>query len=84
MKKSKTEAEKEIKEFFRDIKNKNPNEVRKIKRLAMSQNIKLEDYRKKFCKNCYSPMKGKMRIKKGIKSIKCENCGNISRYKIKD
>ena len=81
---SKTETEKEIKEFFKDIKNKTPKEVRKIKKLAMSHNIKLEDHRKKFCKNCYSPIEGKIRIKDKIKSVRCKNCGHISRYKIKD
>jgi len=80
---SKIEAEKEIKEFFEDIENKSPRDIKKIKKLAMSQNIKLGDFRKKFCKKCYSPLKGKTRIKNKIKSVTCKNCGYINRWKIK-
>ena len=82
---SKTENEKKILGFFSDIKNKTPKEIKKIKKLAMSHNIKLKEFRKKFCKKCLSPYKNpKIRIKNKIKSITCENCGYISRYKIKD
>ena len=38
---SKTEAKKEIEEFFKDIKNKSTEEVKKIKKLAMKHSIKL-------------------------------------------
>ena len=80
---SKTEAKKEIDEFFKDIKNKSPKEIKKIKRLAMSKKIPLKEKRKLFCKKCLSPYKNpKIRIKNKIKSIKCENCGYISRWKI--
>ncbi len=44
---SKKEAEKKISEFLGEIENKTPKEIRKIKRLAMSYNIKLTAYRKK-------------------------------------
>jgi RNase P subunit RPR2 len=82
---SKTEAEKEVKEFFSGIKNKTPKEVKKIKKLAMKYNIKLKDYKKKFCKECFSLYENpKIRIHKGIKSMTCKNCGEISRYKIKN
>jgi RNase P subunit RPR2 len=81
---SKTEVEKEIKEFFENIENKSAKDVKKIKKLAMSQNIPLKELRKKFCKKCYSPLKGKINIYKKIKKITCENCGNLTRWKIKN
>ncbi len=82
-KNSKTETERKINEFFRDIENKSAKDVRKIKKLAMSNNIPLKELRKKFCKKCYSPLKGKIRINNKIKSVTCENCGNMNRWKIK-
>ena len=80
---SKSNANEEIKKFFSDIKNKTPKEIRKIKRLAMRYNIPLKEKRKLFCKKCLQPYKNlKIRIKDKIKSIKCKNCGYISRWKI--
>ncbi len=43
---SKKETEEKIKNFFSHIRNKIPEEVKKIKKLAMSHNIKLGDKRK--------------------------------------
>ncbi len=81
---SKTEAEKQIKEFFEDIENKTPREIKKTKKLAMRHNIKLGEKRKLFCKKCFSPYKNSsIKIKKNILSITCENCGHTSRWKIK-
>ncbi len=81
---SKIEVQKEIKEFFADIKNKNQQEIRKIKKLAMKHNILLSELKKKFCKKCLAPYKNpKIRIKGGIKTIVCENCGYANRWKIK-
>ena len=81
---SKTEAKKEIKEFFANIENKSPKENKKIKKLAMKYNITLGNLRKKFCKKCFSPYKNsKIRIKNKIKRIVCKNCGNVSRWKVK-
>ncbi|MEK6827391.1 MAG: hypothetical protein AABX99_02800 [Nanoarchaeota archaeon] len=81
---SKTETEKKIKEFFENIEGKTPKEVRKIKKLAMSQNISLKDLRKKFCKKCFTPLgNSKTRIKNKMKIINCKNCGHVSRWKIK-
>ena len=80
----KSEAEKQIQEFFSDIKNKNPGEIKKIKRFTMRQNIPLRELRKKFCKKCFAPYQNpKIRIKDKIKSITCGNCGYVSRWKIK-
>ncbi len=83
-KSSKKEAEEEIKNFFQDIKNKTPDEIKKVTKKAMSQNIKLKELRKTFCGKCFSPYKNpNIRIKRGKKSVRCENCDNISRWKIK-
>jgi RNase P subunit RPR2 len=82
---SKLEAEKEIKDFFEDIENKSSKEIKKIKKLAMSQNIPLKELRKKFCKKCYSAFgNSKARIKDRMKITECKNCGYTSRWKIKN
>lgn len=81
---SKPEIEKNIKEIF--SKNPDKEEIKKIKKLAMSRNIKLGGLRKKFCKKCYSLFNSKdssIRIKKGLKIIKCK-CGYVTRYRIKN
>ena len=80
---SKTEAEKQIAEFFNHIKEKTPKDIKKIQRLAMSYKIKLGERRKTFCKKCFFPYNNpKIRIKKNIKSIVCKNCRYISRWKL--
>jgi len=79
----KSEIEQKIKEIF--SKKANSKEIKKIKKLAMSKNIKLGRLKRKFCKKCYSLFNSKnseIRIKKGFKIIKCRNCGYISRYKL--
>ncbi|MEJ2267897.1 MAG: hypothetical protein P8X70_02365 [Nanoarchaeota archaeon] len=81
---SKTEAKKLIEEFFFNIKNKSPEEIKKIKKLAMKYNIQLGEKRKLFCKKCFHVfVDPSIRIKDGIISITCENCGYISRWKVK-
>jgi RNase P subunit RPR2 len=79
----KKQAENEIKEFFKNIGKKTSKEIRKIKRLAMHHNIKLGKLRRKFCKYCYSPKLRTKSVKRGIKTIQCESCGRISRWKVK-
>ena len=82
-KSSKSETKKNIEDFFENIENKNPKEIRKIKRLAMNQKVSLKEFRKKFCKKCFSPFgNSKVRIRNNMKIIECENCGHISRWKI--
>tara|TARA_Y100000034_G_scaffold20729_2_gene23765 strand:- start:1708 stop:1968 length:261 start_codon:yes stop_codon:yes gene_type:complete len=81
----KSEAEKQIKEFFLNIKNKSPKEVKKIKKIAMSHNLPLRDSRKLFCKKCYvvfTKDNSKTRIKKGKKIVTCINCNYINRRKV--
>jgi len=80
---SKQEIQEKIKHVF--SKNASNEEIRKIKKLASSKNIKLKDYKKKFCKKCFSLFNSgnsQIRIKKGFKIIKC-NCGKISRHKLR-
>ena len=80
---SKTGAKKQIEEFFLNIKNKTPKEVKKIKKLAMSFNLPLKEKRRTFCKKCLGPKAKKIRIRNKIKSVVCEDCGYVSRWKIK-
>lgn len=82
---SKEEAKKEIAEFFENINEKTPEEIRKVKKIAMSSSIQLKELRKKFCKKCLMPYKNpKVRIKNKTKTIVCNNCGCISRFKLKN
>lgn len=82
---SKKQAKEEIENFFKNIQNKTPKEIKKIKRLAMSYNIPLKEKRKLFCNKCFSVYrKPQIRIKNNKKIIKCENCENISKWKIKN
>jgi len=81
---SKTEVQEIIKEIFSS--NPTPKEIKKVKRLAMSKNIKLGPLRKKFCKKCltlFNSTNQEIRIKKPFKIIKCKSCGYVSRYKLK-
>lgn len=80
---SKTEAKKEIEEFFKDVRNKSPKEIKKIKKLAMRYNIPLKEKRKLFCKYCFSPNLKVIGTKNKIKKVRCENCGKVSRWRIK-
>ena len=81
---SRTEAIKQIDDFFSEIRNKNPKQIKKIKNLAMSYNLTLKEKRKLFCEKCLTPYIGsKIRIKKGVKSTTCEKCGFAARWKIK-
>ena len=82
---SKKDAERMIEDFFLDVKNKNSKQVKKIKSLAMNKKILLKEKRKLFCQKCLMPYSGneKVRIKKGIKSVECKNCGKVNRWKVK-
>lgn len=78
---SRKAAEKQIADFF----NKGSftaEQVRKIKRLAMSHNIKLKSYKRLFCKNCLHPLKGSLSVSKTHKTIICENCKNKNKINI--
>jgi len=86
---SREQTEQEIKDFFSQKISPTPNQIKKIKKLAMSKNIKLGPLRKKFCKKCFTfftPNNSEIRIKKQnkipIKIIKCKTCNHVSRYKL--
>lgn len=79
---SKTEAKEKIADFF-TRKDFTPEEAKKMKRLAMKFRISLKDYRKRFCKKCYAPLKGTTRVNKTHKSIMCGSCGYQNRFLIK-
>lgn len=80
---SKIEAKEIVEKFFSKIKEKNPKEIKKIKKIVMSYKISLNNYKVLFCNKCFSIYKNPIiRIKKGMKIIKCKNCGNISRKKL--
>ena len=76
------QAEEKIREFFLNIKDKNQEQIRKIKRLAMHYKIKLKERRKLFCKYCFSNKLKTRRIKNKIKTVECEDCGKLMRWKI--
>jgi len=82
---SKKQAEAQVTEFFDNIKDKKPKQVKKIKRLAMAYNLPLKEGRKKFCKKCLNPYTGneKIRIKNKTKTIRCNNCEYVARWKLK-
>jgi len=81
---SKTEASKKIQNFFQKIDGKTPQEIKKIKKLAQGYNFSLKEKRKLFCKKCFNIYQNpKVRINKKFKSVTCENCGNVSRWKLK-
>jgi len=80
---SKKEIENKITEIF--SKNPSQNEIKKVKKLAMSKNIKLGNLRKKFCKECLTFFNSKnqeIKIKKPLKIIKCKSCNYVSKYKL--
>lgn len=82
----KEEARRKIDNFFFDLNDKSPKQVKKIKRLTMHHNIKLGGKRKKFCKKCYAMFNSdniKVRIKNKMKVVKCLKCGKVSRWKIR-
>lgn len=81
---SKTEAKQQIEEFFENIKGKSPEDIKKIKKLAMKYKIPLKEKRKLFCSNCLSPHKNpSIRVKDGLIRINCGKCGHTSRWRIK-
>lgn len=81
---SKTEVKKQIEYFFENLKDKSPEDIKKIKKLAMNHKIPLKEKRKLFCGKCLSPYKNaSIRIKKGLIKINCGKCGYTSKWKIK-
>jgi len=80
---SKIQAKGEIEKFFSNIQNKTPKEIEKIKNLAKSHKICMKNYKKSFCKKCFTPYKNpKIRIKNKLKSVLCKNCRYVARYNL--
>ena len=71
---NKTQAKEKIEQFFSKS-DFTPEQLKKIKRLAMKFNIKLENKRKLFCKKCLNPLAGKLSITKSHKTVECKSCG---------
>jgi len=78
---SKTQVQQKINEFFQK-ESFSQDEMRKIKKLAMKYRIRLGKLKTKFCKNCFSQLKGKIRISKKHKTIECEICKTKNKFKI--
>ena len=78
---SRKEAKEKIEEFF-GRENFAPEEALKIKKLAMKFNIKLKEKRKKFCKKCFSKIRGKIRVTKNYKNVVCGKCEFRNRFKV--
>lgn len=79
---SKKEAEQKLGDFFEASKL-DSKDVKKIKKLAMKHNIKLGNYRKRFCKKCFSDLRnGKIRTSKLYKTIECANCKEKNKFRI--
>ncbi len=80
---SRAETIEKIKLFFEKDELEAP-EVKKIKTLAMTHRIRLGEYRKRFCKKCYSDLKNAdIRINKKYKQLTCKKCNVINRGIIK-
>ena len=80
---SRTETKKKIDFFFQNLRDKGSKDIKKIKRLAASQNVPLKDKRKSFCKKCLTPYRSsKIRIKNKVKTVTCGECGYVSKMKL--
>jgi RNase P subunit RPR2 len=77
---SKSEAIDKINSFF--SKPFTLKEVKKIKRLAMKYRISLKPHKGRFCKSCFSELKGKIKVSKEYKTITCEKCGKKNKRRI--
>ena len=78
---NKTQAKEKIDKFFQDS-NFAPEQLKKIKRIAMKFNIKLGAYRKLFCKKCLHPIAGKLLITKSHKIVECKHCNFRNKIRI--
>ena len=79
---SRKEAREKIEDFFKSIKDKTPEEIKKIKKLASHHHIRLAEKRRLFCQKCYSTKLKTRKITKNKKTLECQNCGNLIRYNL--
>ena len=78
---SRREVQEKIDLFFRQ-KNLDTKLIKKIRRLAMKYHVRLGEYRRRFCKSCYSDLQnGKVRVSKKYKIVECE-CGEKNRWRL--
>jgi len=78
---NKIEVKKKIEEFFKR-KDFTPEQLKKVKRIAMKFNIKIGDYRRSFCKKCLNPLSGKITLTKTHKTITCKRCNFKNKVRI--
>jgi RNase P subunit RPR2 len=78
---SKSEAKEKISNFFKK-EDFSPLNFKKIKRLAMKHRISLKPYKRRFCNNCFNPLKGKIRVSKTHKTVTCQLCNKPNKWKI--
>ncbi|MBS3073691.1 hypothetical protein J4465_02755 [Candidatus Pacearchaeota archaeon] len=61
--------------------------IQEIIEIAKRNSLPLRERRKLFCRKCLSYFfigkNCQIKINKNIKAVKCLNCGNISRFKLK-
>ena len=79
---NRTEAKERVSKFFESIKSKNKEEVKKIKKLAMHNKIRLGKLKMLFCKHCFSTRLTVRRIKKGYKILECRDCKKSIKFKL--
>jgi len=78
---NKKQAIEKINSFF-EKSDFSPDELKKIKRLAMKYKIRLKEKRKSFCKKCLNALKGKTRINNKSKSVVCKYCNYKNKFKL--
>ncbi|MFH1802079.1 MAG: hypothetical protein ABH864_01350 [archaeon] len=78
---SRSEAREEIELFFRR-RDFCPEEVRKIKKVAMRFRIRLADHKRRFCKRCLSKLDGLTKVSKAYKSVECQKCGFKNKFRL--
>ena len=79
---SKKEVAKIIEDYFSKDKL-DSLQTKKIKTLAMVHQIRLREYKKRFCKKCFEDLRlGKIRLSERYKTIVCGSCNYKNRFKL--
>ncbi|MEK6915352.1 MAG: hypothetical protein AABW89_02330 [Nanoarchaeota archaeon] len=79
---SKKEVAKRIEDYFSKDKL-DSLQTKKIKNLAMANQIRLKDHRKRFCRKCFEDLRlGKIRVSERYKTIVCGSCNYKNRFKL--
>lgn len=70
-------------DLFFEQKNFDKEDLRKIKRTAMHNKMRLGKHRARFCKKCSSSLvDGKIKVNKTHKMTKCKICGYLNKIRI--